>query len=101
MKNTDVYWKVANSDNERVAQAAFSLIDRLQSEKPGVQFAAVTVLFTLMCDVFELNPTQLNEYIGKMVWDKANTRYLPTFAAMKQYFNEEIKDAAGFTRKSR
>lgn len=91
MKNTDVYLLVANSDNKKVASAAFSLIDRLQYEKPGVQVAAITVLFTLMCEVFKLSPVQLKEYIDKMVWDRAGQRYLQQFAAMKQYLEEDVK----------
>lgn len=102
MNNNDVYLQIANSDNEKVAQAAFSLIDRLQHEKPGVQVAAITVLYSLMCEVFDLHPPRLQEYIGHMVWDRVGTRYLPTFAAMKTYIEEDVKDGykPTFVRKS-
>lgn len=102
MDNDTVYLQIVSSDNEKVAQAAFSLIDRLQHEKPGVQVAAITVLFTLMCEVFKLHPIRLTEYISRMVWDRAGSRYLPTFAAMKQYIEEDVKNgiATRFARKS-
>lgn len=102
MDSKEIYLQVANSDNEKVAQAAFSLIDRLQHEKAGVQVAAITVLYTLMCEVFDLHPIRLNEYISKMVWDKAGRKFLPHFAAIKQYIEEDVKDGykPTFVRKS-
>lgn len=69
-------------------RGAMAVINAIQDLPQGVQEAAITAAFVLMCEVKGLRPTDLFTVSGNIINHAEGKR--PEFAAVSQYIREEL-----------
>lgn len=72
------------------SELAFSLVDAMQGKPEGYQFAAVALLFLLMCRRFDANPGDVLSSTGRRVEDALSIGRGEHIRAIKNYINEEM-----------
>jgi hypothetical protein len=84
------YTQLANANADRVSEAMFTLIDRLQIYPPGERVAAAAVLSILMAERFEVDPVDAFHISTNII--KASDYYTrgQQFRAARDYLKNEV-----------
>lgn len=83
------YAKMVNAPSKDVAQAAFKLVDRLQSYSPEIQSVAAAALFMQVCQVHGVEPQDVFRAAANMAADSIHGER-PEFRALRLYTEHEL-----------
>jgi hypothetical protein len=81
--------KTNNANPERVAKAAFNVIDRLQLFQPHEQVLAAAALFVILTDAHKANPQDIITVTKNLMNEKQKLR--AEFAAVRDYVKHELR----------
>jgi len=87
MENNDAFNSAAAP---ATSELAFALVDAMQGRNEGHQFAAVSLLFLLMCRRFNANPGDVLSSTGRRVEDALSIGRGEHIRAIKNYIREEL-----------
>ena len=78
-----------------LSKAAFNVINALQREPQAVQVQALSSLFLLLCDVYEVDVRRLLEQVNRMMLDTEKQEWRPEFRAIRDYITNELRNNNG------
>lgn len=81
--------KINNADPQRVADASFAVIDRLQNYQPHEQVMALASAFVLLTEQHKLPAQDAFTTTKNLMNEKSVLR--PEFAAVRDYMKYEVK----------
>lgn len=72
------------------AQATFTVIDTLQKLPQHEQLLAMSSLFILLCEKYNVSERNVLEYADHIMKDADRKDWRPEYKAIKQYLKEEL-----------
>lgn len=90
MPQKNIIDSVTMASPREVAKSAFLMIDRIQSQQPGVQVQAIAALALLLMEEFGVNVRQELERAGRIMHD-ADKQLLVEFEVVRDYIRGELK----------
>ncbi len=88
---SSLFDEINNADQRTAANAAMSVIDRLQDYRPAVQAHALATGFLVMCETLKLNPAEVFQRSQNLMAHSDGTRRAE-FRALKAYMENEVAE---------
>jgi len=83
--------KLNSTNLYALSKATFNVINTLQREPQAVQVQALSSLFLLLCDVYEVDVRRTLEQVDRMMKDTEKQEWRVEFKAIREYIDKELR----------